>query len=208
MFNLGYSSSDINTKTLKRGKKIYQKACEKFDYKSLDTKQIKQSISKNCKKLNTKNSLALISYLNYSKTTQIQEKVSFEIEVPHNHKCPVCGMYVYKYPHWVAKLEFKNNKPFYFDGVKDMMKYYFEPDEYIGKHSQKDIQNIFVSDYYSLKKIDGKKAFYVLGSTIYGPMGNELIPFEALEDAEVFKEDYNGKKILRFDEITKEILPE
>jgi nitrous oxide reductase accessory protein NosL len=92
------------------------------------------------------------------------------------------------------------------------MKYIFSPKEYIGNRSfdevQNDIKNIFVSDYYSLKKIDAKKAYYVIGSTVYGPMGNELIPFELLEDAKVFAQDYSGKKILKYSEISKENLPD
>jgi nitrous oxide reductase accessory protein NosL len=214
------ANTDISKKQLKRGQKIYQKACKEFDYKKLshkefDKKELKAIIIKNnyCKKLNTKNMNALITYLKFkSSNSIIEEKESFEIEVPHNHKCPVCGMYVYKYPHWVAKLEFKNSEPSYFDGVKDMMKYIFSPKEYIGNRSfdevQNDIKNIFVSDYYSLKKIDAKKAYYVIGSTVYGPMGNELIPFELLEDAKVFAQDYSGKKILKYSEISKENLPD
>ena len=34
--------------------------------------------------------------------------------------------------------------------------------------------------------IDGKKAFYVIRSDIYGPMGHEFIPFSSKEDAQTF----------------------
>jgi nitrous oxide reductase accessory protein NosL len=61
-----------------------------------------------------------------------------------------------------------------------------------------------VSDYYTQDAIDGKKAFYVIGSDVYGPMGNEFIPFISLEDAKTFKEDHLGVEILSFDEITEE----
>jgi nitrous oxide reductase accessory protein NosL len=61
-----------------------------------------------------------------------------------------------------------------------------------------------VTDYYSQKPIDGKKAYYVIGSDINGPMGNELIPFELENDAKTFMSDHNGKKVIPFNQITQD----
>ena len=47
------------------------------------------------------------------------------IEVPEDAKCPVCGMFVSKYPKWVAQIKIKMDIYHYFDGVKDMMKFLF-----------------------------------------------------------------------------------
>jgi nitrous oxide reductase accessory protein NosL len=63
-----------------------------------------------------------------------------------------------------------------------------------------------VKDYYTLNAIDGRKAFYVVGSDVYGPMGQELVPFEKITDAQGFSEDHKGKNILRFGEITPAVL--
>ena len=85
-----------------------------------------------------------------------------------------------------------------------MMKFYFQPLKW-GKYEtsvKKNIQKILVTDYYSQRGIDGKKAYYVLGSDVFGPMGHELIPFESLREAKTFKSDHRGKRILRFEEIT------
>ena len=38
-------------------------------------------------------------------------------------KCPVCGMFVNKYPKWTAVIETSDGTNYYFDGVKDMMKF-------------------------------------------------------------------------------------
>ena len=35
-------------------------------------------------------------------------------------------------------------------------------------------------------------------------MGNELIPFEQESDAKTFLKDHRGKKIVRFDQVSKE----
>lgn len=38
-------------------------------------------------------------------------------------KCPVCGMFVYKYPKWVAVIEFWDGSSHFYDGAKDMFKH-------------------------------------------------------------------------------------
>ena len=57
-----------------------------------------------------------------------------------------------------------------------------------------------------LKNIDARKALFVLGSNVYGPMGKELVPFEKASDAQAFLRDHQGKKVLSFGEITPAIL--
>jgi nitrous oxide reductase accessory protein NosL len=121
-------------------------------------------------------------------------------------RCPVCGMFVAKYPDWFAAILFKDGSYAVFDGVKDMMKYYHNLKRYNPSKRPADIDFVQVNDYYRLAPIDGSKAFYVIGSNIYGPMGKELVPFEKKEDAEEFMVDHIGKSMLRFQEITPEIL--
>ena len=177
------------------GKKIFEKKCTTIDlnkYKNIDelTKDIKNKHL--CKPLKDKYLNALTSYLWDVKRLdklQIEEET---IKVSKNDKCPICGMFIYKYPRWVAKLN-----SYLFDGVKDMMKFYFE------KKDDIKITNILVTDYYTQKAIDAKKAFYVIGSDMYGPMGNELIPFKTELQAKTFYTDHFAKKILKFNEITE-----
>lgn len=118
-------------------------------------------------------------------------------------RCKVCGMFVAKYPNWVTQLHLDGGHVALFDGVKDMMVFYFSPEKYGFKAEA--IQDIWVKNYYdSTKWLDGRKAFYVVGSDVHGPMGHEFIPFESREAAENFKKDHAGKSILTFDEITSE----
>ena len=65
---------------------------------------------------------------------------------------------------------------------------------------------MLVTDYYSLNAIDAKKSFYVSGSNIYGPMGEELIPFKTVKEANDFSKCHYGKKVLIFDEIKESLL--
>lgn len=121
-------------------------------------------------------------------------------------KCPVCGMFVAKYPDWVAQIVFSDGSALFFDGVKDMFKFYFNLPKYQPRRTQADIRAIYVSDYYAIEFIDGRQAFYVAGSDTYGPMGRELIPFQKEAQAHEFLKDHKGKSVLRFGEIDPAII--
>ena len=137
-------------------------------------------------------------------TAIAQDKRS--IQPSKKDKCPVCGMFVYRYPDWVGQIIFKDGTAPFFDGAKDLFKYYFNLNKYNPKKIVKDIATIYVTEYYDMKIIDAKTAFFVIGSDIYGPMGRELIPFVSKADAETFKRDHKGKRILRFEDIKPAVI--
>jgi copper chaperone NosL len=121
-------------------------------------------------------------------------------------KCPVCGMFVAKYPDFLSEVIFKDGSYALFDGSKDMFKYLLNLKKYTANKSMAEIDSIYVTEYYHLTLIDGHEAYYVMGSDIYGPMGRELIPVEKETDAREFMKDHRGKSILRFKEITLETI--
>ncbi len=125
---------------------------------------------------------------------------------PANAKCPVCGMFVAKYSDWVVTLTFKDATSVFFDGPKDMFTYYLNLKKYNPTRKVTDVVSISVKDYYDLKALDGKKAFYVIGSDVYGPMGKEAIPFRKESDAREFLKDHKGNKIVTFGNVTMELL--
>ncbi|MDQ5988489.1 MAG: Copper-binding lipoprotein NosL [Syntrophus sp. SKADARSKE-3] len=121
-------------------------------------------------------------------------------------KCPVCGMFVSKYPDWTTAILFKNGSHVFFDGAKDMFKYLFDMKRYDPSKKADDVQSVMVKDYYRLAWTDAHKAWFVMGSNIYGPMGRELIAMEKEGDAKEFMADHKGKRILRFEEVTREVV--
>jgi nitrous oxide reductase accessory protein NosL len=174
----------------KKGKKIFNTFC--------DTKELKIS---SCPKLSSNRLEAVEYYLGNAKESTKTKAIY--LSVPKNAKCPVCGMFVYKYPKWSSKIEIDGHS-LYFDGVKDMMKYYIFDGDF---HYNRDkIDKIIVSDYYTLLPIMAKDAYYVYNSNMFGPMGRELIPFNSLNSAQRFKKDHGGDKILKFNEITDKII--
>jgi nitrous oxide reductase accessory protein NosL len=120
--------------------------------------------------------------------------------------CPVCGMVVSKYPAWVASVVYKDGHAHHFDGAKDLFKYLLDLKRYAPGHQTQDIARIGVTEYYEVKRIDARQAWFVIGSDVLGPMGHEMIPLGSRADAEEFLRDHHGKRIVQFDEVTREVL--
>lgn len=125
---------------------------------------------------------------------------------PINAVCPVCGMFVAKYPEWIAAVVYKDGHAHYFDGAKDLFKFLASPKRYVPGHRPEDVATIAVTDYYETTRIDAYTAFYVMGSDVMGPMGHELVPFPTRAAAEEFVKDHGGSAILTFDQVTSAIL--
>jgi copper chaperone NosL len=121
-------------------------------------------------------------------------------------RCTVCGMFVSKYPAWTAEIVFHDGSYVVFDGAKDMFTYYFDVKKYSPSKNREDIESMYVMEYYAVEFIDARKAYYVNGSDVRGPMGNELVAFRTESDARQFKEDHKGKAVLTFDATTPGIL--
>jgi nitrous oxide reductase accessory protein NosL len=185
-----------------KGKKVAELFCDKSKLPkaignvSSVMEKIKQSNA--CSNLNNKNLKALAYYLiNGDIKTN-----SKHLNVPKNAKCPVCGMFVAKYPKWAALIKVEGKK-YYFDGVKDLMKFYLFDGDF--KYDRSKIKEFKVTNFYTLQTIDAKDAFYVIDSKILGPMGNELIPFSTKKEAQNFIKDHGGK-IIKFKDITPKLV--
>lgn len=121
-------------------------------------------------------------------------------------RCPVCGMFVAKYPDFAAQIRFRDGATLHFDGAKDMFKYYLNLSRYAPGRKPADVAAVFVTDYYDLSPVDGLKAFYVAGSDVHGPMGRELIPFATESKARDFLKDHRGKTVVGFRGVTPALL--
>ena len=121
-------------------------------------------------------------------------------------RCPVCGMFVAKYPDWDSKIMYQDGMVLFFDGAKDLFKFYLDPQKFKSNKRRQNIKVIYVTEYYDLNLIDAANAFYVLGSDVYGPMGRELIPFKTKEDAKEFLGNHKGKKIVVFNEVDPSLI--
>jgi nitrous oxide reductase accessory protein NosL len=129
--------------------------------------------------------------------------------------CPVCGMKVggdlegtatYSYRDdrligfaGVAAAVFKDGRVVGFEGARCLFIYNTIPRRF--GINVDDIVRRYVTDFTTWKMIDVKGASLVLGSTVMGPMGYELVPFSKREEAEKFKTDYSGKRLVDFSSV-------
>jgi nitrous oxide reductase accessory protein NosL len=143
--------------------------------------------------------------LSFVSTTLLASSVKVPDPGPKD-TCPVCGMFVAKYPAWVASVLYKDGHAHHFDGAKDLFKYLLDLPKWAPKDKADNIATIAVTEYYNLVPINAREAFYVIGSDTLGPMGHELIPFENQEDAKEFMKDHNGEKMIKYKDVTLKLL--
>ncbi len=125
-----------------------------------------------------------------------------------NQKCPVCGMMPAKHPKWVAEIVFNDGTYVFFDGPKDMFKYYLDISRYSKGRTKDEIAAMYVTDYYTTEMVRADdEVYYITGSDVKGPMGEELVPVKGRSAAETFMKDHGGAKMLRFDEVSPSDIP-
>lgn len=120
--------------------------------------------------------------------------------------CPVCGMFVAKYPYWIATTRFRDGRAEHFDGAKDLWKYLLDMPRWARGRTRADVEAVGVTSYYDGERIAAESAWYVIGSDVFGPMGHELVPHGSEADAKEFLADHKGRRILRAEAITPALL--
>ena len=133
---------------------------------------------------------------------------SYTMDFDKNTDGLVRHLKVYKDPKWVSKVELTNGKKLFFSSPKSMMEFYHRPGNWsdIGVKSESDFKNILVTDFKTLEPIDAKGAFFVYGSSVISPAGDDLVPFSTYKDAKEFANKYRGRRILNFKEIKNSLI--
>jgi nitrous oxide reductase accessory protein NosL len=187
-----------------KGRKLFAKYCgEQMPVgKFASVAELKAHLraSGNCGEV-SQDQLHMIAIYLFSATEQRQIETTV-FRPKEDTRCPVCGMFVAKYPRWLAKIASgEEQEDLYFDGVKDMLKYYFnEGDGAVG------MKQLWVTEYYSQTPLSASAALFVIGSDVLGPMGKELIPLADRQAAETFMRDHGGQIVASFNDISPALL--
>ena len=119
---------------------------------------------------------------------------------------PVYLLDVTKYPKFEAEILLRNGKRLRFCCVKSMMNFFYHPEKYpgygVGPRGE-GIDRLYVRDYLDGTKVPTEKAWYVFGSRLAGPHGDDLIPLSSKTRAELFVKRYGGTRIMSYKEIRK-----
>ncbi len=173
----------------------------------LNTKKMKKHVL-NFKKSNKSsiffpNLMLIFLFFSLIFFTNCQQKSE---TISTNTKCQHCGMPSQKYPKWHTKMIYKNGNIKWTCSPRCMLLLVQNH-----KTTAQPVQ-IWVKDYYNLKEIDAKKAFYVVKSDVLGPMGQDFVPLANMADAKNFVKEHkknqaeNQHNILTFSDINMEII--
>ncbi len=189
-----------------RGAKVARFLCRSDALRALDLNAsdavLHTRLKTACPDLDNEEYPALLAYLRHQMAAS--NPLPSVRPVPKSARCPVCGMVSNLYPAWTTLMVMQNGKKFYFDGIKDLMRFYLDEARY--RYDRREIARLVVQDFYGLAPLDARKAWYVVDSDIRGPMGRELVPLRTRKQAETFLRDHHGRSIVRFEAITPRLL--
>lgn len=151
-------------------------------------------------------SLVIASSLSLISTLAANE--SYKMDYDKESTCIVRKIKVYQEPKWVAKIELTNGKKLFFASPKSMIEFYQTPGKWfnIGVKSEDDFKEILVTDFDTLKPINARGAFFVYGSNVTSPAGDDLVAFATYETAKNFASKHNGKRVMAFNQISDALI--
>lgn len=126
--------------------------------------------------------------------------------VPADARCPVCGMFPARFPHWAAQAIYHDGAVQFFDSPVNLHVFLGDVSRYNSAYTGADVAATFVTDVTSGTWVDSFAAHYVHGSNALGPMRDGNLPaFAEREAAERFAAERDGV-VLSADQITAETL--
>jgi len=130
------------------------------------------------------------------------------VRIEQADECHLCGMLISHFPGPKGEGYNKSTQAMQkFCSTRDLFNYVLQPD------NQRQIKEIYVHDMSKTPWqkpedeyfIDGRKAWYVIGSSQKGAMGFTLASFSKQKDATYFADQFGGN-VYRYDEITLDML--
>lgn len=97
-------------------------------------------------------------------------------------RCAQCGMRVDTAPRWMAGYDERH-----FDAPKCMFRW--------AESQGADLEEAWVLDYYEGERLDVARAWFVVGSDVVGPMGDDLVPMPDRIKADLFARDHGGRVV-------------
>ena len=127
--------------------------------------------------------------------------------VSKDELCLIRKLKVYETPVWIASIKVRSGEVIYFSSPKSMFEFYHRPGKWPEYNVKSDDDmRIHVTEHDTLEKISARDAFYVYGSTKVSPGGDDLVPFKTKEAAQKFYDEYKGKRIFVFSDISSALI--
>ena len=121
------------------------------------------------------------------------------VEPTTESRCTVCGMYPARYPEHRCQVMTGDGKTHHFCSSQCLVNFLANPKEYLKKDVK--VKSVWVTIPQEQSYEYAIGLYYLVGSTLTGPMGKEAIPYRSKAVAEVTASKHGGK-IIRFNELT------
>ena len=122
--------------------------------------------------------------------------------------CPVCGAAVAKHQGWIAQLVYDDGIALFFDGAKDLFRFLLSPRRTSSDPGLVPVAGMFVSSHATGEYIDARNAFFVVGSDVRGPAGEELVAHGSVAEARKFAKQHSGTRVVGFEQVDLDLLSE
>jgi nitrous oxide reductase accessory protein NosL len=106
-------------------------------------------------------------------------------------------MDVAKNPRWVAGFSFDDGRELLFCSPRCLFAW---------REQERAAGSVWVTEYYTQRRLPASELFFVVGSDVVGPMGAALVPVRGADAAEQFRLDHGGERVVRLSEIDVELL--
>lgn len=114
-------------------------------------------------------------------------------------RCTVCGMYPARYPEHNCQVSTKGGKTKHFCSSKCLVNFLADPKQYLKETVQ--IKSVWVTIPQEQSYEYARGLYYLVGSSIMGPMGKEAIPYRSKATAETVALKHGGR-VLKFKDLT------
>jgi len=122
------------------------------------------------------------------------------LNLSESDRCPVCAMFPARRPRSAAAMTLKNGETYYFCSNGCLLRAWLRPAVYLGKE-RATIERLVVLDYFSGKPIDARKATWIAGSDVVGPMGPAVVALGDAGQLASFKKRHGGQTVFHFHQI-------
>lgn len=126
--------------------------------------------------------------------------------IPPDARCPVCGMYPARFPRWAAQLVFEDGAAHFFDSAVDLFLFLADSTPFDPSRGREEVAALYVTDFGGQGWIDARRAYFVTGSRVRGPMRGADLPAFADEASAAAFIAAEGGRAIAFDAVDAPLL--
>jgi nitrous oxide reductase accessory protein NosL len=108
------------------------------------------------------------------------------MQISETDRCPVCAMPVAEHERFSAAIVLADGTAYYFCSAGCMLRAWVNPAHYLNRERDA-LRRPIVRDYFTGDFIDGRRALWISGSDVIGPMGPALVAIQSEDDLAVFR---------------------